>query len=63
MRYKLSNPNKFLVPVMIKRKNGTYEQKYLEPRTSIEIESFEISDAIKNLAGNRHILRLKAIKD
>ena len=63
MRYKLTNPNKFLVPVMLKRENGKYEQKFLEPRTSIEITTDEISDSIKNLAGNRNVLRLKAIKD
>ena len=47
MRYKLTNPNKFLVPVMLKRENGKYEQKFLEPRTSIEITTDEISDSIK----------------
>lgn len=64
MRYKLTNPNKFLVPIMLKRKSGEYEQKYLEPRTSIEISTEEISDSIKNLASSpRNILRLKVIKD
>ena len=62
MRYKLTNPNKFLVQIMLKRKNGSYEQKYLEPRTSIEVTAEEISDSIKNLS-NRNILRLKVIKD
>jgi len=62
MKYTLFNPNKFLVPVMLKQSDGYLEQKNLAPRESIEISSEQFTDVIKNLVSSpRNILRLKPI--
>lgn len=64
MRYLVSNPNKFLVPIVIKKTNGDLEQANLKPNDSVEITSEQMTDTIKNLTtAPRNILKIKAIKD
>lgn len=64
MRYVLFNPNKFLVPVMLKTVTNELEQINLQPKASLTITSEQMTDNIKNLTSSRkNILRMKSVKD
>ena len=65
LRYKLYNPNRFMVPVMLKDKeHGSFTQKNLLPRASMEITGDQVSDSVKNLtSAPRNVLRMTRIEE
>ena len=65
LKYKIFNPNRFTVPLMLKDKeNATFTQVNILPRTSIDITGDQVSDSVKNLTSPpRNVLRMTRIAE
>ena len=65
LKYKVYNPNRFTVPLMLKDKeNATFTQVNILPRTSIDITGDQVSDSVKNLTSPpRNVLRMTRIAE
>lgn len=61
MRYKVFNPNRFMVPVMVKD-GESFNQINIQPKATVEVDSSQISDSLQNLASEpRNVLRMTRI--
>ena len=61
MRYKVFNPNRFMVPVMVKD-GKSFNQINIQPKATVEVDSSQISDSLQNLASEpRNVLRMTRI--
>lgn len=54
-RIELKNPNRFTVPVTLKR-DGQLVQVNIAPRTSIQIDRKELTSAVENIAHSKNNL-------
>ena len=65
LKYKLYNPNRFTVPLMLRDKeNATFTQVNVLPRTSIDITGDQVSDSVKNLTSPpRNVLRMTRVTE
>ena len=63
MKYELSNPNKFAVPVFLDDPEGDFKRIVIPSRQKVVINENQISDIIKNLtSAPRYLLRIRSIK-
>lgn len=61
MRYKVFNPNRFMVPVMVKD-GESFNQINIQPKATVEVDSSQISDSLQNLASEpRNVLRMTRV--
>lgn len=54
-RVELKNPNRFTVPVTLKR-DGKLVQVNIAPRTSIQVERKELTSAVENIVRSKNNL-------
>ena len=54
-RIELKNPNRFTVPVTLKR-DGQLVQVNIAPRTSIQIDRKELTSAVENIVHSKNNL-------